>query len=96
MRRLSATAASLCENAITKPRCCRCRCGGACHGLGRANAANGSIADLPLGDPHRTGPEWIEVPLPLEYAEEERWRDGEPTGLVPLDYDDPAEVPRGT
>jgi hypothetical protein len=49
MKALSCRQADRCENA-KGPRC-RCRCGGACHGIGRISDAEG-FRDLPEDDPH--------------------------------------------
>lgn len=44
---LTARQAASCENAKSPPEKCRCRCGGAKHGLGR-----GAVRSLPACDPH--------------------------------------------
>lgn len=46
-RSLTARSAAACENAKSPRSACRCRCGGACHGIAR-----GAVRDLPAGDPH--------------------------------------------
>lgn len=48
LRRLSEEQASSCENAISPPSECRCRCGGRFHGAARGIP----LELLPLDDPH--------------------------------------------
>lgn len=47
---LSQGKAAQCENAKSPARQCRCRCGGALHGVAR-----GAVQDLPDEDPHAAG-----------------------------------------
>jgi len=45
---LEARNVAACENAVTPPEQCECRCGGAAHGKARGV----SLSELPQEDPH--------------------------------------------
>ena len=57
MRDLTKAGAAACENA-TEDRC-RCRCGGRFHGAKRL--PDDRLYELPHDDPHKPGPEQLEL-----------------------------------
>lgn len=52
-RALTFKQANTCENATSPKYRCKCRCGGACHGIARIVSDRLAFQELPVGDPHR-------------------------------------------
>lgn len=65
MKQLSERQASRCEHAKNKR--CRCRCGGAAHGVSRGNGTE-FFNRLPEDDPHKITPEAEKKRKRLEQA----------------------------
>lgn len=89
--KLTARSAAACENAKSPRSACKCRCGGAAHGLSR-----GAVRELDAGDPHH--PDDESPKAKKERLRDEQWRQRLANWNKPIGSPDPlpATLPIGT